>query len=468
MSRKFQTKVIPSKLLLGEGCRLDCGPYLSGAVEAREQLKKYHTERLGSLTVGHNGGIFNGPRFARQYVDSSEYGVPFLGSTDILDADITHLPFISKRQAVSSPELLIENDWTLITCSGTIGRTAYSRVDMKGMAGSQHFMRVAPDKEKIQPGFLYSFLSSRFGVPLVISGTYGAIIQHIEPFHLADLPVPRLGAVEQQAHDLVQRAADLRVEATKLLKESGNIVNTALLFPEKMALSYRSFSCTYAYASQLVKRMEATYYDEVAKKTDEMIAAQPRKDLFSTLGVQIGETGRLKQVFVDEEFGIPFLTSGEIFQLNYTPKRFLSKRLLPGDEEWAMKDGDILLARSGQVGGIIGRGVWADRRFAGGCVSVDALRLSASNSRIPAGYLYAYLCLTDVGYHQLIRTAAGSSIPHISAPDVCNLWIPRCTDSIESKVDENVRRAGEMRADAQDCEDQARSLVEHAIEEGGQ
>ena len=87
--------------------------------------------------------------------------------------------------------------------------------------------------------------------------------------------------------------------------------------------------------------------------------------LASIRGLQTrpSETGRLKQVFVDEEYGAPFLTSGEIFRQRYEPTRFLSNRLLPDESEWATQEGDLLLARSGQVGGIIGRGVWADRRL---------------------------------------------------------------------------------------------------------
>ena len=104
----------------------------------------------------------------------------------------------------------------------------------------------------------------------------------------------------------------------------------------------------------------------------------------------------------------------------------------------AIKEGDILLARSGEFGGIIGRGVWADCRFIGGCTSVDVLRIGAQNSHILPGYLYAYLFLTDVGYRQLIRTAAGSSIPHLSASDVLQLQIPRCDGSIEGHINDLV------------------------------
>ena len=467
MSRKFQCRAIPSTWLENNGRRLDCGSYMSGAVEAKELLKRHENEDLINLTAGHNGGIFNGPRFPRVYVDDPANGVPFLGSTDILDADLSNVSLLSKKQVKENPSLILDEGWTLITCSGTIGRMAYARSDMKGMAGSQHFIRVAPDITKITPGYLYAYLSSRFGVPIVVSGTYGAIIRHIEPHHIEDLPVARLGNIEEQANELVQRSAELRVEATDLLKTAGLMVNGQFGFPEKLALSHRVFSCSTASSSLVLKRLEATFHDAVAQESDRLIAGVPRKDEFSTLGIAISETGRLKQVFVDEEYGAPFLTSGEIFRQRYEPTRFLSNRLLPDESEWATQEGDLLLARSGQVGGIIGRGVWADRRFVGGCVSVDVLRLSAQNSQILHGYLYAYLFLTDVGYRQLIRTAVGSSIPHLSAPDVSHLLIPRCDSALEAEINELVWSAGHKRAEAQEKEDQARTLVERAIEEGG-
>ena len=87
-------------------------------------------------------------------------------------------------------------------------------------------MKVVPDEAKIPPGYLYAFLSSKFGVPLVVSGTYGAIIQHIEPEHIASLPVPRFGdEIEIEIAKLIDSAANARSEAVLILKEA-----EALLF----------------------------------------------------------------------------------------------------------------------------------------------------------------------------------------------------------------------------------------------
>lgn len=463
----MKTKTISSDLLSLNDRRLDSGPYLSGAFEAKIILNRLTAKKepLYKTTKGGMNGIFSGPRFARAYVDDPAYGVPFLGSTDILMADLATLPMLSKRQVRQQPELVIDENWTLITCSGTIGRMVFSTLDMKGMAGSQHFMRVVPDADKILPGYLYVYLSSKFGVPQVVSGTYGAIIQHIEPQHIANLSVPRLGKVEQQAHELITEAAQLRVEANGKFQRAGALVNRHFGFPAKLALSHRVFSTSKASSHLGVRRIDATFHESIAQMSDALLRQAKKLDNLIDIVTGIGETARLRQVFVDSPtYGVPFLTSGEIFRLTYEPERFLSKRLLPADGSWAVKEGDTLIARSGQVGGIIGRGVWADKRLEEICVSVDVLRLHPHAEKIKAGYLFAYLCLTDVGYRQLARTAAGSSIPHLLTEYVEQLKIPRASSAIEEQADKLVWEAGRNRAEAQAKEMQARQLVEHAIE----
>jgi type I restriction enzyme S subunit len=219
-------RIVRSGWLDEGGRRLDCNPYMSGALEARDTLKRLPvTEKLSAVTAR----IFHAGREARLWVSDADHGVLFMGSSDIRVADFSALPLIAKRQVERNPLFTLGSGWTLITRSGTIGRMAYARPDMAGMACSEHVLRVVPDVGRIPSGYLYAFLSSRYGVPLVVSGTYGAIIQHIEPEHIADLPVPRFDArTEAAIAEKVDAAARARSEAVELLQEARNRLHLRL------------------------------------------------------------------------------------------------------------------------------------------------------------------------------------------------------------------------------------------------
>jgi len=207
-----RVKTIPSKWLERNGRRLDCGPYMSGAIEIRELLRKHTADLLPALTRGHDGGIYNGPQFGRTYVTDSEHGVPFLTTTFMMQGDLSRLPLLSKKDAYSRKlrYLRIEEGMTLISCSGTVGRTVYARPDMSGVWSNQDILKIVPDTNKIPSGYLNAYLRTRFGVPFVVSGKYGSVITHLEPRHFSDLLVPRLAnSTEQEAHELVQEAANL-------------------------------------------------------------------------------------------------------------------------------------------------------------------------------------------------------------------------------------------------------------------
>ncbi len=123
----MEQKLVPSGWLEREGRRLDCGPYLSGAMEAKVLLERLPVPRaeLCSLTHGHEGGVYNGPQFARNYVSDPAHGVPFLSSSTMLHADFTHADLLKKSDATSPrlAHLRIEEGATLVSRSGTIGRT---------------------------------------------------------------------------------------------------------------------------------------------------------------------------------------------------------------------------------------------------------------------------------------------------------------------------------------------------------
>lgn len=464
MSRKFQIKVIPSKWIVNDGFRLDCGPYLSGAMEARELLSKHHTECLDSLTRGYGGGIYNGPQFSRNYVDDPDYGVPFLTTSTMQQADITNLPHISSKDA-HSPRLSyleVAEEMTLITCSGNIGKIVYSRKDMVGCWSNQDIMKVVADKDKILPGYLYAFLASRFGIPLVIGGTYGAIIQHIEPSHLVDLPVPRLGEVEQQAHDLVQRAANLRVEANRLLKDAttyleleigGGPVDWEHRHVQSFAVETRT-------VSNLFSRLDAFHYvgyvGEAIKK-----AAVPLVEVGSyakSLRPPIMKRNRV------EESGYEFLGGSELVTLEQRSDTKISERT-PNIEKYIVHHGYVLFQCVGQRYGLFGRPVLANRAIFGKTVTEAVMRL-IPNDPHDAGYISVYLA-TEFGQRLVMRHSAGTSIPVLQEDGASKILIYWPDETRRHTISNIAEKAWENRAMATELEDQARALVEHAIEEGG-
>lgn len=467
MSRKFQCKAVPSTWLENNGRRLDCGPYMLGAVEARELLKKHHTEPLKELTSDQNGGIFNGPRFPRIYVDNPDYGVPFLGSTDILHADLTVTSLLSKKQVSGTPALVLDEGWTLITCSGTVGRMAYARSDMKGMAGSQHFMRIAPDRNKIKPGYLYSYLCSRFGVPLVVSGTYGAIIQHIEPQHIADLPVPRLGTVEDQAHELVQQAADLLVYYQANLKTA-----TALYF-ESVGLSdispyeWHSWGSDLGFATTAgVQSLRALNFNPRFNRLCERIKQGPWKPLGELCIKNTLKTGpRFKRIDSDPEFGFQLIGQKQIFWLR-PEGRWIGKKFAP--EGVLVPDGAILIAAHGTLGEseLYCRAEFISGKYEQRAYSQDFLRVIANDKMIKPGALFAFI-RSESAFRMLRSASTGSKLQEFHYTVTPSLPVPYPPEEIQEQCHRLVAKAYDAREKAIELEDQARALVEQAIEEGG-
>jgi type I restriction enzyme S subunit len=462
MSRKFQCRAIPSTWLENNGRRLDCGPYLSGAIEARELLKKHPNEMLKDLTAGHNGGIFNGPRFPRTYVDDPRNGIPFLGSTDMLYADLSSVPLLSKKQVQGNPDLLLDEGWTLITCSGSIGRMAYARSDMKGLAGSQHFMRVVPNAEKIKSGYLFAYLSSRFGVPLVVSGTYGAIIQHIEPHHISDLPVPRIGEAEERAHEMIKLSAKLRVEATNELNEikvsleeeiGGGPVSWQHDHPQSHAIQAIAISST---LNRLDAFHHVGYVGEAIKKATVPLT-------------EVGNYARalrppiLKRIKVDGT-GIDFLGGRELLKLDQSAEDQIAFRT-PNLDQFIVKPNMVLFQCVGQRYGIFGTPVLANRSIVGRAVTEAVMRLIPHDPE-DAGYIFTYLS-TGFGRRLVMRHSASTSIPVLQEDGASKILIYWPEKARRLQLHEIAANAWEKRARAIELEDQARSLVERTIEEGG-
>ena len=183
-----------------------------------EELAAKHEWQVASISEVSER-IFFPDRFKRIYV-SAEEGVPFLSGADILQWDFTNVKHLSKSTE-KLEQLLVKKDWILVTRSGTVGVVVKVPEFLDQTAITEHVIRIIPDKEKIDPGYLYVLLSSELGTTLLKPGIHGSVVDEITPEYIGSLKIPLLRMEEQV------RIGKLVQEADKSLTNAFRKVGTA-------------------------------------------------------------------------------------------------------------------------------------------------------------------------------------------------------------------------------------------------
>lgn len=426
----MKTAIIRSSWMKGYGYRLDTHPYVGGALQTKILLEKLPLRKdpLHTLTKGHEGGIYNGPQFCRNYVEDSKNGVPFLTGSSMQLADLSNVSLLSRKDALGSKlrHLRLEQGMTLISCSGSIGKMAYVRPEMAGIWSSQDILKVVPDPAKIPSGYLYAFLSSKFGVPLVASGTYGAIIQHLEPEHIADIDVPRLDpAKEQEIHNLVETAARLRSEASELKSKAIHLFYSTCDVPVLKDMScYISPKVGVAKSSIVASRFDSTYYYPPAVDArisfDTSIAAHSGKLLGDVAEIFIPPI--FKRGYADDpNHGVPYITGADLFSVRPTSELYLQVEVA-SQYNLKLNHGMILIHEAGSRNGLIGHSAFVHKSTHGWACTNNMVRVAPYDIQ-DSGYIFTVLS-SEAGIRLLKREAAGSAIPHLDERRVKGISIP--------------------------------------------
>ncbi|RZK22888.1 MAG: hypothetical protein EOO43_09105, partial [Flavobacterium sp.] len=345
--------------------RLDSSFHLSEGRIARNIIDKVPFQKKPLSELSSN--IFYGGRAKRNYVKNIEMGVPFMGSSDMLKTTFDSLKFISTKLTKNLQSSMLFEGWTLISRSGTIGNTAYVNKDFVDKAASEHIIRVVPNEE-VKPGYLYSFLTCKYGYALLTQGTFGAVIQHIEPDYLSGLPIPIIPDAKQLTiHKLILESADLRVQANKLLNEAINNFERKI-GESKVQLGHQIGKVNSKSLKTFHKRLDGQYqllWESLIKEQNVNLALEKVSNVAKSIFVG----GRGKRMYVEN--GITFLSSSDM--MLYNPKRTSKKvsKNTPGLKSMIVSKYDILISRSGTVGNTI---IVGDD-LAGTAISEHALRL---------------------------------------------------------------------------------------------
>jgi hypothetical protein len=323
-----------------------------------------------------------------------------------------------------------------------------------------------PDRDRIPAGYLYTFLASRFGIPIIKGGIYGTSVRHIEPEHIADLPVPRLDdSVEKRIDALISRAMRLRqryedgvAAATRDLFESAGM-------SELLDLRWHTLPRDLGFsASPTPLTLRALNFSPRAQHILGSLAAVPHQTLGKICrGGYLGSGARFRRFDSDPEHGVRLIGQRQGFWIR-PEGRWISPHLAPAGIY--ATDETVLIASQGTLGesevfcrSLLVTGDWLKNAF-----TQHFLRVVSGNTSFPGAYLFAFL-RSEVVFRLLRSMSVGSKQQDIHPSLRANLPVPECTPAARERIAKTVRRAYRQRDTADRLEDKAFAVLDGAVRE---
>lgn len=438
------------------GLRIDASYHLSDGPLTKIKLKKspYKLTTLANET----SSIFKGNIFKRTYVDNPETGYPFMTGSDIMKSEVKASRFISKRYTGQIDNLFLKKEWILLTRSGTIGNTVFTNENFERIVGTDDLIRIIPEENKIQKGFLYAYLSSKYGNGLLTQSSYGGVIKHIEPHHIEDLPIPIFPSEQQQhIHELIMNASKWRVEANQSLE------NAKLIIEKKLpSLIFKNIYISNV--NELITkriRLDATsHLKAIGKFYNHLIRIS---SLFSIreLSSNVFTPNIFKRMRVtDSNYGIPFLGGANLLETQPKFDDFLSKKM-KNISDYLLREGWLAIQDSGSLSSM-GYVSIIPRYLNGVAATNNLVRIVPKKEKNFNPYIYAFLKTNHA--QKIIKSKAyGTGQLHIDNRQIENFLIPVFEDIFDIVTD-NVNLYLENINAAFENEKLAISIIENEIE----
>lgn len=404
--------------------------------------------------------IFYGTRARRVYVSKKDHGVPFLSSSDILLSDLSNVKYVSKKHTPSIDDMKLQKGWVLISRSGTVGNCAYTNEKYAQRLASEDIIRLVPNNI-LRGGFVYAYLASKYGYSLLTQGTFGAVIQHIEPNNVAGIPIPVFpDDFQAKVDDLIQESSRLREEAADLLEKAKNMVEEFI--SEKFVKHY--YKCQTISFNNVLNSLRhrldppALINDGVSSMDNVISKHNTRK--ISEIDCKVYRPGIFKRCYVQN--GIPYIKGSEIFMTNpFLRCDYLSKTKTPFVDEMKLKEGQILITCAGSVGET--KYITKEYEKKKSIGSQDIIRLESTDNHFTREYLFAYLQQKFV-FDYIQSMKYGSVIERIEPFHVESIPVVEPTKDLSETVTKIIQQYSDCTYKAFVSEETAISLVEKAIE----
>jgi len=381
-------------------------------------------------------------------------------------------PLKPRKSVVNPPEgLQVSPEWILVTCSGTVGRTIISNKFISPCILSHDVIRTIPKNGNLV-GYLYAYLSTWVGQAFLTKDQYGATVKHIEPHHVANIPIPRVPELEERINQKILEAHRLREEAQEHLLKAEEMLHSELGLPRideddaeyfggENGRIIKSFEIK---ASELNLRLDASYHLPLLHLAIQKLIEEKSGEI-----ERLGDVSnsfvppRFKRAYVkDPSDGIPLLQGTHIPQIKPQDIKYIWTNM-KNLKSYIVRKNWILTTCSGTIGRLsIVRKYWD-----GWTATNHLLRIIPDEQKIHPGYLTAFL-LSIYGQVQFQRLIYGGVVDEIGeAGELFNniLILKPKNKDIEDKIGTLVFDAYNARDEANQIEDEAIELLERGLKE---
>lgn len=439
---------VNTKLIYKHNNRFEGKHYLNNSSYLSLQLENNEKQCCALSSLAE---VFNPPVFKRQFCKNTPRAVPYFQSSDVQAASERSTVYIYKEQAQSLNLLVKEND-ILVTGFGTIGNT---RLVSKFQNGACYANNVCRIRTTEHTGFIYAFISGKYGKAQLNTNASGSVVRYIESPGIKKILVPIFpDTFQQEVDDLIQKSARLREEASDALEYAIGYFDTLFLMPFKE-------SCLGKVSSKEIltsinKRFEAFFHISEGKDIDKYIKEHYEWKSLGEVCSNISRPDIFKRYYVKK--GITFLGGADIFLATPDSEKRLSSKKTANIEALMIKEGTILLPRSGTIGNV----AWAHAGHAQKLASEHVIRITP-NDILRAGYVYAFLA-SKYGKKLIQRYIFGSVIQHVEPPHLKLIPVPIIDKKVMDDIHDKVMVYSSAMGKAIEYERKAITMVEQEIE----
>ncbi len=440
-------------------------------LEAKVAKEKILSNKYGIINLWSKNGLvetaYHRPRFKRIYVERKE--IPFYQPSSITEVYPKPSKYISAKTETNLESLRVKKGMLLMTVSGTIGKVSIAGKKLDNQVFSHDMLRLI-GKGKYDTGYIYCYFLTYTGQNILQSNNYGAVIKHIEPEHLQNIIIPNAPeTLKKEIHELVMESYDLRDESNDLIDKAESILYEELQLKPIEELKTEYFDNSVELRNYTTKlsdlrlRFDGSFHIPIVKQVETALkknAKQLIKLSDSTLTKDIVLPGRFSRTYVDAENGVQFLGGRDLFQLNPTTEKHLSKAVHKKQLEGDLKisKNDILTPSRGTIGKV----VFAPEHFSTKAISDNIINIRPANESI-AGYLFSILN-SEYGSILIKRQIYGGVVDAMEPAMLSSIDIPLLKNEKKQKeINDLVLQANELRYQAHLKEQEAIKKMEEII-----